>query len=196
MTLNVIDLWVNVSMGSMADTPFMQKVKEEYFKAGDDFFRNIEADELISLMDKEQGEIIQEVIDAGLWDDTIVVFYSDHGGVLSRSKRYIYNGGTQVPLIVRVPEKWKHLAPGKPGTANDEFVQFVDLPKTMLDICGLRVPEVMQGRVFMGPNKEPAPKTMICYRDRQSDKFDCSRVATDGEHYLIRNFYPHRPRGP
>ncbi|MGB0414829.1 MAG: sulfatase-like hydrolase/transferase, partial [Coraliomargarita sp.] len=72
--------------------------------------------ELITLMDKEQGDIIQEVIDAGLWDDTIVVFYSDHGGMLSRSKRYIYNGGTQVPLIVRVPEKWKHLAPGKPGT--------------------------------------------------------------------------------
>lgn len=51
MTVKAIDPWVNVSMGSMADTPFMQKVKEEYFKAGDDFFRNIEADELISLMD-------------------------------------------------------------------------------------------------------------------------------------------------
>jgi len=151
--------------------------------------------ELITAMDKAQGEIIQEVIDAGLWDDTIVVFYSDHGGVLSRSKRYIYNGGTQVPLIVRVPEKWKHLAPGKPGTTNDEFVQFVDLPKTMLNICGLEVPEVMQGRIFMGPDKEPAPKTITCYRDRQSDKFDCSRAITDGDHYLIRNFYPHRPRG-
>ena len=151
--------------------------------------------ELITLMDKEQGDIIQEVIDAGLWDDTIVVFYSDHGGMLSRSKRYIYNGGTQVPLIVRVPEKWKHLAPGKPGTANDEFVQFIDLPKTMLKICGIDVPEVMQGRVFMGPDKEPAPETITCYRDRQSERFDCSRAITDGEHYLIRNFYPHRPRG-
>ncbi|MGB0258026.1 MAG: sulfatase-like hydrolase/transferase, partial [Coraliomargarita sp.] len=151
--------------------------------------------ELITMMDKKQGELIQEVIDAGLWDDTIVVFYSDHGGVLARSKRFIYNSGTQVPLIVRVPEKWQHLAPGKPGTVNDEFVQFVDLPKTMLDICGIEVPEVMQGRIFMGPNTEPAPKTMICYRDRQPTRFDCSRAATDGEHYLIRNFYPHRPRG-
>lgn len=151
--------------------------------------------ELITLMDKEQGELIQEVIDAGLWDDTIVVFYSDHGGVLSRSKRYIYNGGTQVPLIVRVPEKWKHLAPGKPGTENDEFVRFIDLPKTMLNICGIEVPEVMQGRIFMGPDKEPAPKTITCYRDRQSARFDCSRAITDKEHYLIRNFYPHRPRG-
>jgi len=113
----------------------------------------------------------------------------------NNSKRYIYNGGTQVPLIVYVPEKWKHLAPGKPGTANDELVQFVDLPKTVLSICGIDVPDVMQGRVFMGPDKEPAPKTMICYRDRMGDRFDCSRAITDGEHYLIRNFYPHRPRG-
>ncbi len=47
----------------------------------------------------------------------------------------------------------------------------------------------------MGPDKEPAPKTITCYRDRQSARFDCSRAITDGEHYLIRNFYPHRPRG-
>ena len=151
--------------------------------------------ELITLMDTAQGRLIQEVIDAGFWDDTIVMFYSDHGGVLSRSKRYIYNGGTQVPLIVRVPEKWKHLMPGKPGSTNDEFVQFIDFPKTMLDICGIEVPEIMQGRVFFGPDEEPAPKTMFCYRDRQSERFDCSRAAIDGKHYFIRNFYPHRPRG-
>ena len=52
MSIKAIDPWVNVSMGAMADTPFMKKVKEEYFKAGDDFFRNIEADDLIQLMDK------------------------------------------------------------------------------------------------------------------------------------------------
>ncbi len=51
MTIKAIDPWVNVSMGAMVDTPFMQKVKEEYFKAGDDFFKNIEADELIARMD-------------------------------------------------------------------------------------------------------------------------------------------------
>ncbi|MEM9255812.1 MAG: amidohydrolase family protein [Pseudomonadota bacterium] len=52
MTIKAIDPWVNVSMGAVADLPFMKKVKEEYFKAGDDFFRNIEPDELIQLMDK------------------------------------------------------------------------------------------------------------------------------------------------
>ncbi len=51
MTVKAIDPWVNVSMGAMVNTPFMQKVKEEYFKAGDDFFRNIEADELVERMD-------------------------------------------------------------------------------------------------------------------------------------------------
>jgi len=52
MIIKAIDPWVNVSMGAMINEPFMQKVKEEYFKAGDDFFRNIEADELIARMDR------------------------------------------------------------------------------------------------------------------------------------------------
>lgn len=151
--------------------------------------------DLMTAMDSSQGKLIQEVIDAGLFDDTIIIFNSDHGGMLSRSKHYIYNGGTQVPLIVRIPEKWKHLAPGLPGSENDEFVEFVDLPKTLLNICGIEVPEIMQGRIFLGPDKVPAPKTMHCYRDRQTERFDVSRAVTDGEHYLIRNFYPHKPRG-
>ena len=68
MTVKAIDPWVNVSMGAMVDTPFMQKVKEEYFKAGDDFFRNIEADELVELMDRmadmcrEMGHTRMEVV--------------------------------------------------------------------------------------------------------------------------------------
>lgn len=151
--------------------------------------------DLITAMDGDQGKLIQEVIDAGLFDDTIIIFNSDHGGMLSRSKHYIYNGGTQVPLIVRIPEKWKYLAPGLPGSANDEFVEFVDLPKTFLNICGIEVPKIMQGRVFLGPDKTPAPKTIHCYRDRQTERFDVSRAVTDGDYYFIRNFYPHKPRG-
>ena len=63
MTNKAIDLWVNVSMGAMANTPFMQKVKEDYFKAGDDFFKNIEADELIELMDRIGMEKVLLTID-------------------------------------------------------------------------------------------------------------------------------------
>jgi len=152
--------------------------------------------DLITLMDSNTGRLIREVEDAGLADDTIIVFYSDHGGMLSRSKRYIYNGGTQVPFIVHVPTKWQqHLIGMEPGSVNDELVSFVDFPKTFLSIAGIKPPELMQGRVFLGPQKEPAPSTVHFYRDRMAERYDFCRATTDGRFYLIRNFMPHRPRG-
>ncbi len=151
--------------------------------------------DLITLMDKMVGRHLKDLEDAGLADDTIVFFYSDHGGQLSRSKRYIYNTGTQVPFIVRVPERWKHLAPGDRGTTCDEIAQFVDFPKTVLTLAGLDVPPLMQGRVLFGPRKEPPARYAHLYRDRMTERHDCSRAVTDGRYYYIRNFVPHRPHG-
>jgi N-sulfoglucosamine sulfohydrolase len=151
--------------------------------------------DLITLMDTMVGEKLTELEEEGVAEDTIVFFYSDEGGQLSRSKRYIYNVGTQVPLIVRFPKEWHHLAPAEPGSAIDRLVSFVDLPKTVISLAGLPVPKLMQGRVFLGPETEPAPETVHFYRDRMSERYDFSRAVTDGRWYYIRNFMPHRPRG-
>ena len=120
--------------------------------------------------------------------------------MLSRSKRFIFNEGTQVPLIVRVPEKWQNLVKSgsgsfAPGSANHELVQFADFAKTICSLAGIEPHKLMQGRVFMGPNKEPEPSLVYLYRDRQNERYDFSRAVTDGRYYLIRNFMPHRPRG-
>ena len=85
--------------------------------------------DLITYMDQLAGERLDELKEAGLAEDTIVFFYSDHGGNLSRAKRYLYNPGTQIPLIIRFPQKWRHLAPARPGEAVDRLVSFVDFPK-------------------------------------------------------------------
>jgi hypothetical protein len=151
--------------------------------------------DMITLMDTITGRHLQELQSAGVADDTIVFFFADHGGQLSRSKRYIYNVGTQVPLIVRFPDKWQHLAPGRPGSTCDEIAQFVDFPKTVLALAGIEPPEEMQGRVLFGPGREAAPATAHFYRDRMAERYDFSRAVSDGRHYFIRNFMPHRPRG-
>jgi N-sulfoglucosamine sulfohydrolase len=151
--------------------------------------------DLITLMDSLAGDLLRELDESGLADNTIVIFYSDHGGMLSRSKRYIYNVGTQVPLIVRFPEKLQHLAPANPGSTIDQLVTFTDIPKTTISLAGLEVPELMQGRIFSGPKTEPAPGTVHFYRDRMGERYDFSRAVTDGRYYYIRNFMPHRPRG-
>ena len=154
----------------------------------------------ITLMDSIVGGWLDELEEEGLADNTIVFFYSDHGGMLSRSKRFIFNVGTQVPLIVRVPEKWRHLVNSgsesyAPGSANHELVQFADFAKTICSLAGIEPHKLMQGRVFMGPDKESEPSLLYLYRDRQNERYDFSRAVTDGRYYLIRNFMPHRPRG-
>ena len=151
--------------------------------------------DLITLMDGIIGAHLKELEQAGLADDTIIFFYSDHGGQLARSKRFIYNVGTQVPLIVRVPKKWQHLAPSKPGATSDRLVSFIDFPKTALSLAGLDVPEAMQGTVFLGPEAEKTPASVHFFRDRMASRNAFSRAVTDGRYYYIRNFMPHRPRG-
>ena len=151
--------------------------------------------DLITLMDEKAGARLRELEEQGLTENTIVFFYSDHGGMLCRSKRYIYNVGTQVPLIVRFPKKWQHLAPAEPGQTEDRLVSFIDLPKTILSLTGAQIPAQMQGRVFLGSDKEPAPKSVHFFRDRMADCYDFSRAVTDGRYYYVRNFMPHRPRG-
>ena len=74
MTLPVIDPWVNVSMGEHADVPFLQAVKRDYFKAGDDFFRNIESGELIEEMDRLGVEKALVTVDASAPDDRVLRF--------------------------------------------------------------------------------------------------------------------------
>jgi N-sulfoglucosamine sulfohydrolase len=146
-------------------------------------------------MDSQTGDLLQELEDLGLADNTIVFFYSDHGGQLARSKRYIYNVGTQVPFILYLPEKWQHLSEKKPGDTDNRMVSFVDLAQTVISLTGCEVPELMQGHVFLGPEKEEAPEYVHFYRDRMGERYDFSRAVTDGQYYFIRNFMPHRPRG-
>ncbi len=165
--------------------PDLPEIREDWARLHD----------LITHMDEIVGEYLQELKDEGVAEDTIVFFFSDHGGHLARSKRYVYNAGTQVPMIVWVPEKYQHLLPSLPGTTFDEKITFVDLPKTALSIAGIPVPELMQGRIFLGPNREPEPEFIHFYRDRQAERYDFSRAVSDGRYTLIRNFMPHRPQG-
>ncbi|SHN33583.1 Arylsulfatase A [Cyclobacterium lianum] len=151
--------------------------------------------DLITLMDSQVGELLEELEEAGLAENTIVFFYSDHGGQLSRSKRYIYNVGTQVPMMVQLPEKWKHLSPVPAGEVDESLVSFVDLAPTLLSITGCDIPAIMQGRSFLGQESTESPDFVHFFRDRMAERYDFSRAVTDGKYFYIRNFFPHRPRG-
>ena len=152
--------------------------------------------DILAAMDKQIGDWLAELDDAGLRENTIVVYYSDHGGILPRAKRYIYDTGTHVPMIVRCPEKFAHMSPGVPGSTSDRPVSFVDLAPTTLSLAGVDIPQGMQGRAFLGEQKQQAAPYVFLFGQR----FDARmlrfvRAVTDGHYRYIRNFNPHRHRG-
>ncbi|MCL5745805.1 MAG: sulfatase-like hydrolase/transferase [Acidobacteria bacterium] len=151
----------------------------------------------IAEMDALAGKSLRELADAGLAEDTIVFFYGDHGPGMPRCKRFPYNSGLQVPLIVYVPEKWRSLAPAdyQPGGRSDRLVSFVDLAPTVLSLAGVKAPNTMQGVAFMGPYAAPAPAFNFGFRGRMDERYDLDRSVTDGRYVYLRNYLPHLPHG-
>ena len=147
----------------------------------------------IKEMDGQAGEILQQLEDEGLAEHTIVFYYSDHGGAVARSKRFLFESGLKVPLMVRIPEPYKHLAPQPMGTKSDQRVAFVDLAPTLLNLAGIEIPDHMQGTAFLGENIPKPQPYAFASRARMDERIDLSRSVTDGRYRYTRNFMPHRP---
>ena len=152
----------------------------------------------ITDMDTKVGKIIDDLEKAGLAENTIVIYNSDHGGILPRGKRYLEETGVKVPLVIRIPEKLQKLSPFKPGDRITEPVSFVDFSATFLSIAGIETPPQMQGRAFLGEKRvEPAADEMeYLYADRFDELYGMRRGLTDGKWKYIRNFQPHLPLAP
>lgn len=152
--------------------------------------------DIITAMDKQIGDWIKELEEAGELENTIIIHYSDHGGILPRAKRYVYDTGTHVPMIARVPKKWAHLAPEKSGAVSKRPVSFIDLPATALSLAGIEPPKHFQGRAFLGEHQREAEPYVFLFGQRfDSRMLRFVRAVTDGRYRYIRNFHPHRHRG-
>ncbi len=145
-------------------------------------------------VDTQIGEFINQLEEDGLMENTIVFYYGDHGGVLPRSKGYIYESGLNVPMVVYVPEKWKHLSLMKMGSRTDTFVQFIDLAPTVLNLAGVEIPEQIDGQAFLGEtvtNENLIDRnTTFGYADRFDEKYDLVRSLRKGKYKYIRNYQP------
>ena len=151
----------------------------------------------ISKMDSLVGQAIENLKQDGLYENTIIVYNSDHGGVLARSKRFLYSSGIHCPLIVRIPEKMKALYPkGKtPGSTMDRIVSFIDMPKTWVSLTGAEMTDNFQGRIFLGPNTEPESQYHFSWRERADERFDNVRVMRDKQFAYHKNYAPFAPNG-
>lgn len=141
-----------------------------------------------SVTDAMVGRRLQWLEDQGLADNTVVIFLSDHGRGLPREKRWCYDAGVHLPLIVRWP------GVTEPGRVSDDLVAWVDIAPTILSIAGIPVPDGYQGRIFMGELQSGPRECVFGGRDRMDEVFDRVRFARDERWHYIRNFHPNLPR--
>jgi len=159
------------------DTPAVRK----------DWKRNYE---LITAMDAWVGEILAQLDEDGLTENTIVFFWSDHGVGLPRAKRWLYDSGTRIPLIVHLPERYRDDQQGAPGTVSDQLISSIDFGPTTLSLAGLPIPKAMQGRPFLGAKTAPTRDYVYGARDRMDERYDIIRMARDKRFKYIRNYEP------
>ncbi len=162
------------------DTPEIRKLWARYYTN-------------VSIMDYQTGQILKQLREEHLTDNTIVFFYSDQGTGMPRSKRAAYDSGLEVPFIVYVPEKYRKSLNFKPGTTNNSVVSFIDFGPTVLSLAGVKKPDYMQGRAFMGKYTQALTGYAYGTSDRVDEAFENARTVRSVNFRYIRNFMPELP---
>lgn len=157
------------------DTPIVHELWARYYNN-------------IAALDKYVAIILEQLKEDGLEDNTIIMFYSDHGAGIPFYKRWLYDSGLKVPLIVKMPEKYQHLSPHKKGTKTDELVSFTDLAPTVLSLSNVEIPKHMQGRSFLGKNLSKERDYVYASRDRMDERYDMQRAVRSKKYKYIRYY--------
>ena len=156
------------------DTPMVRRAWANYY-------------DCVTAMDKQAGEILRALEQDGLADNSVVFYWGDHGRGLTRAKRWIYDSGIHIPLLVRWPGVLR------PGAVIDDLVSGIDFGPTVLSIAGVKIPAYMQGQAFLGQQAAPPRQYIYAARDRMDETYDIIRSVRDKRFKYIRNYKPGRP---
>lgn len=188
-------------MRSARNTTDPKTVKLAPYHPDTDLFRYTYARYLdrMKVIDGIVGDVVSQLKQEGLLEDTFIFYFGDHGGVLPRSKGYIYESGLHVPLVVRIPNNWKHLVDAERGSRVEGFVSFVDFGPTVLKLAGVEAPKFVDGNPFLGKGVSMAEVNRrdetFGYADRFDEKYEMCRSLRKGRYKYIRNYQPYYPDG-
>lgn len=141
----------------------------------------------LSVQDLMVKRVTDAIDAAGIRENTLVIYLADHGRGLPREKRWLYEAGIHVPLIVRWPEQIEA------GSVRTDPVGWVDVPRTLLSVAGVEAPAEYDGQVFLGRQADALREYAFAARDRMDETQDTCRAAHDGRYLYIRNLQPDRP---
>ncbi|MEM6690837.1 MAG: sulfatase [Planctomycetota bacterium] len=139
----------------------------------------------ITYIDALIGDLLDRLEKDGLVENTVVIFWSDHGMGLPRGKRWLFDTGIHIPVIVR----WPGVV--EPGSVREDLVTAIDFAPTTLEIAGIDVPPYHQGRVFLSADSkriQTEPAYLFFHRDRMDEVYDIQRAARDRRWKYIRNY--------
>jgi len=139
----------------------------------------------LEICDHRLGCLLRQLEEDGLADNTYIFHWSDHGP-LPRGKRWLFDSGIRVPLIVRGPNIPK-------DEVKQDLVSTVDLAPTVFSLAGMDVPAHLQGQPFLGPKAEDPRDYVYASRDRFGESYDRMRGVRDRRFKYIRNYYSSLP---
>lgn len=99
---------------------------------------------LCTFVDDMVGKLFKTLRDKNLWDNTLIIFTSDHGEMMGDFGKFgkgdFYESVVRVPLIVKPPTG------GQTRSLVPDLVELIDLAPTIMDYAGVRIPDTVQGR--------------------------------------------------
>jgi arylsulfatase A-like enzyme len=134
----------------------------------------------IEMLDKQVAKLLQELKDAGQYDNSYIFFFSDHGGAMPRGKREAISSGLHVPFLVKYPKGMN-----KTGR-DDKLISFIDLAPSVLELAGIKSPDYMQGISMFSGKRE----YIFAARDRMDEFTTKRRSVCDGRYLYVKHLIP------
>ena len=139
----------------------------------------------VRITDWHVGLVIERLKKEGILDNTVILFFTDHGISHARGKQFLYDEGTHIPLVIK--------GPGVPkGKKRNDLIEHIDIAALSLAAAGIKIPAKMEGQDILSSKYQPK-KFIFAARDRCGEAADQIRSVRSEKFLYIKNFFPRRP---
>ena len=139
----------------------------------------------VRMTDAVVGEIVARLKKEGVYDNTMLLFMTDHGISHARGKQFLYEEGIHVPLVICGPSI-------KAGTKRNDLVEHIDIAALSLAAAGIKRPKTMQAKDVLAEGYQQR-EFIVSARDRCDETVEHMRCVRSKRFKYIRNFLPNRP---
>jgi arylsulfatase A-like enzyme len=140
----------------------------------------------VAFMDRHLGRLFAGLRELGLYDESVVVFTSDHGEELFEHQAWghgesLYREVVEIPLLIKAPRSAARPDRGPADARPSEGARQIDIAPTLLDLASMPIPTGMQGLALLrDPGGESPPRRDVCHSslDRTYNRLESLRTPT------------------